>query len=68
MQQTRQPLERHKIDLERKVEPNHERLCSYWAGCNPFTGEEGHCDCDSKLLGTEEKKNPTRQTTLDEFS
>lgn len=25
--------------------PKHERLCSYWAGCNPFTGLEGNCDC-----------------------
>lgn len=25
--------------------PKHDRHCSYWAGCNPFSGEEGHCDC-----------------------
>lgn len=25
--------------------PEHDRLCSYWAGCNPFTGVEGYCDC-----------------------
>lgn len=23
----------------------HDRHCSYWAGCNPFSGEEGYCDC-----------------------
>lgn len=67
MQQTSQLLEKYKRELK-KVEPRHKRLCSYWAGCNPFTGAEGYCDCGSKLLETEEKKNPTRQTTLDEFS
>ena len=25
--------------------PKHDRLCSYWAGCNPFNGLEGNCDC-----------------------
>lgn len=23
----------------------HDRHCSYWAGCDPFSGEEGYCDC-----------------------
>lgn len=27
------------------VTPNHDKYCQYWAGCNPFTGEEGCCDC-----------------------
>jgi len=57
MQQTKQLLEKHEErDLE-GVEPRHERLCSYWAGCDPFTGEEGNCDCKPKY----------RQTTLDEY-
>ena len=25
--------------------PKHDRSCSYWAGCDPFTGMEGYCDC-----------------------
>lgn len=59
MQKASQLLEKqkeeiHKRDLE-KTEPKHERLCSYWAGCDPIIGEEGYCDCKP------------RQTTLDEF-
>lgn len=67
MQKTEQLLKKYeeetfKQDLEKKAEPKHERLCQYWAGCNPFTGAEGYCDCGSKLLKTEKKKNTTRQT------
>ena len=32
--------------LKRKtVTQEHDRHCQYWAGCNPFTAEEGYCDC-----------------------
>lgn len=23
----------------------HDCCCTFWAGCHPFTGEEGNCDC-----------------------
>jgi hypothetical protein len=34
--------EKHK---RQTATPEHDRHCSYWAGCNPFSGEEGYCDC-----------------------
>ena len=27
------------------VIPKHDRHCQYWAGCDPFSGQEGYCDC-----------------------
>ena len=33
--------------------PKHDRHCVYWAGCNPFTGVEGYCDCGLSETETE---------------
>ena len=33
--------------------PKHDRHCIYWAGCDPFLGEEGYCDCGLSEIDVE---------------
>ena len=40
--------------LKRKTAlQEHDRHCQYWAGCDPFSGEEGYCDCGMSETETE---------------
>lgn len=50
MPKTSQLSEKHKQASGKKVVSEHEKLCEYWAGCNPFTGAEGYCSCGYTLL------------------